>query len=188
MKSIYNFFILCFLAIFISGCGGVYNYDPDYTEKDKNQYYNKVSTIPVILDANDKIITKNFGLSKRSIDFGNINKNVLKDFTSQYFSNIQSINNLKPNDSLYIQSEILDYVYTPKGLTMGNQDLDLTIKVKVLYKNELKLEKIYQYHTNNKVVLRLWSNDYFATIVEFIHEAIFEFYETEFKKDLLEAL
>ena len=108
---------------------------------------------------------------------------ISQEFFKQYFKNVGT--NLD-NPFLVINTELADYTIfnTP---VPDNQKVTLQLKVEVLYKNNVILAKTYNSEVKDFIIVG-WDLTPTSNTFEKLHKGLLNIYETEFKKDLIEAL
>lgn len=193
MLNITKSLLVVLYLMFLSGCATKGVYKEGYISKEVKTNLNKVNNTDVCLvEHYNEIISykrshpvKTTGV-EIDLKAGEINNNILRENLKQYFTNVSN----KCNDSsIKIESYIKDFQFDWNGFTIqGNVYVKNQIKV---YRNNKEiLNKDYFIEGDNKVILAFESFTQTPTenMVELYHRSLLEFYETEFKKDLIEAL
>ncbi|AHJ11319.1 LptM family lipoprotein [Sulfurospirillum multivorans] len=175
---------------FLTGCGTKGLYHEDYVSKEIKPNLNKVSNTKVCLKDYANVIAvrsnsrPNVPATEIALNAGEINTNILNLFTKQYFTKVEKNCG---NESIYIDSYIQSFKFDLH--TFGGGEIFVLNNIKVFKDNKIILEKTYDIQADNKIVLGIFAikDTAFDSVIELYHRALFEFYETEFKKDLIEG-
>ncbi|KHG33013.1 hypothetical protein [Sulfurospirillum sp. MES] len=188
-KSI-SIFITLFITIILTGCGTKGLYHEEYISKDIKPNLNKVTNTEVCLASyNNEFITRRMSHplpdNEITLKAGEINYKILNEYTKQYFNQTSSSCN---NTSLKIDSHIKDFKYDFNFFGKGT--VFITLNIKVSKGEKLILDKNYFIEKDNKIITNFFSITQKSTdnIIELYHRSLLNFYETDFKKDLLEVL
>lgn len=192
MKNLFLIIIAIFAAIAFTGCGAKnIAYEKYSIERDLNQDIDKISGKSVkLIDSSEEKIVRELGLAIKGakspfmsfeLDAANINKEISKEFISQYFNT-----NTKGDEVFVINSKIKDFLIS-KSLNPNNMNVDLEMEFTV-YKNGNKiLSKTYKKEASGIVI---WETrlTVFETTYRKLQKGVFSIYQNEFKKDLIEVL
>lgn len=190
MRTLYYLLFLLVITFSLSGCSIKGTFDNSYISKDINPYFNKVTQKEIHLDIDNNVISKSpesttGKLSTVNMETGNINKQIAESFFKQYFTKVD----FKKDDAkdFHIISNVRDYSYS-YGRFGHSSTVKITLDVEVYYNGKNILKKTYIKESNDKVIYNIAAVHASDNLIELFHRSLLEFYETEFKKDLLEAL
>lgn len=186
----WKYFIYTSLLIFLTGCGTKeISYNKTFIDYNLNSKTKKIDNKNIVINDKSKsmIVKKLNNLSYSAVTYNlnasQVNQNVSQEFFKQYFKNVGT--NLD-NPFLVINTELVDYTIfnTP---VPDNQKVTLQLKVEVLYKNNVILAKTYNSEVKDFIIVG-WDLTPTSNTFEKLHKGLLNIYETEFKKDLIEAL
>lgn len=186
----WKYFIYTSLLIFLTGCGTKeISYNKTFIDYNLNSKNKKIDNKNIVINDKSKsmIVKKLNNLSYSAVTYNlnasQVNQNVSQEFFKQYFKNVDT--NLD-NPFLVINTELADYTIfnTP---VPDNQKVTLQLKVEVLYKNNIILSKTYNREVKDFIIVG-WDLTPTSNTFEKLHKGLLNIYETEFKKDLIEAL
>lgn len=186
----WKYFIYISLLIFLTGCGTKeISYNKTFIDYNLNSKTKKIDNKNIVINDKSKsmIVKKLNNLSYSAVTYNlnasQVNQNVSQEFFKQYFKNVGT--NLD-NPFLVINTELADYTIfnTP---VPDNQKVTLQLKVEVLYKNNIILSKTYNSEVKDFIIVG-WDLTPTSNTFEKLHKGLLNIYETEFKKDLIEAL
>lgn len=186
----WKYFIYTSLLIFLTGCGTKeISYNKTFIDYNLNSKNKKIDNKNIVINDKSKsmIVKKLNNLSYSAVTYNlnasQVNQNVSQEFFKQYFKNVGT--NLD-NPFLVINTELVDYTIfnTP---VPDNQKVTLQLKVEVLYKNNIILSKTYNSEVKDFIIVG-WDLTPTSNTFEKLHKGLLNIYETEFKKDLIEAL
>lgn len=186
----WKYFIYTSLLIFLTGCGTKeISYNKTFIDYNLNSKTKKIDNKNIVINDKSKsmIVKKLNNLSYSAVTYNlnasQVNQNVSQEFFKQYFKNVGT--NLD-NPFLVINTELVDYTIfnTP---VPDNQKVTLQLKVEVLYKNNIILSKTYNSEVKDFIIVG-WDLTPTSNTFEKLHKGLLNIYETEFKKDLIEAL
>jgi hypothetical protein len=190
MSRFFKITLLVFGTFLLSGCGIKGLYHEEYISKEIKPNLNKVSNTDIcIVSYNNEFVTRRMShpllQNEITLKAGEINSKILNEYTKQYFNKINSSCNDK---SIKIDSSVKDFKYDFNFLGSGR--VFIAMNIKVYNENKLILQKDYSIVGDNKIITNFFSLRQESTdnIIELYHRSLLNFYETEFKKDLLEAL
>lgn len=189
MKNLFLIIIAIFAAIAFTGCGAKnISYDKYYIEKNINKDISKINGKSVkLIDSSEQKITRSLysaiGIKSPTISYeleaSSINKNISNEFINQYFNN-------SGEEVFIINSKIKDFGI--KGtLNPNNMDTYVEMEFTVTKNGKIILNKSYKKKADAIVLieLRLTLDE---TTLRKLQKTVLSIYETEFKKDLIEAL
>lgn len=189
MKNLFLIIIAIFAAIAFTGCGAKnISYDKYYIEKNINKDISKINGKSVkLIDSSEQKITRSLysaiGIKSPTISYeleaSSINKNISNEFINQYFNNLGE-------EVFVINSKIKDFGI--KGtLNPNNMDTYVEMEFTVTKNGKIILNKSYKKKADAIVLieLRLTLDE---TTLRKLQKTVLSIYETEFKKDLIEAL
>lgn len=186
----WKYFIYTCLLVLFTGCGTKeISYNKTFIDYNLNSKTKKIDNKNIVINDKSKsmIIKKLNNLSYSAVTYNlnasQVNQNVSQEFFKQYFKNVGT--NLD-NPFLVINTELVDYTIfnTP---VPDNQKVTLQLKVEVLYKNNVILTKTYNREVKDFIIIG-WDLTPTSNTFEKLHKGLLNIYETEFKKDLIEAL
>lgn len=186
----WKYFIYTSLLVFLTGCGTKeISYNKTFIDYNLNSKTKKIDNKNIVINDKSKsmIVKKLNNLSYSAVTYNlnasQVNQNVSQEFFKQYFKNVGT--NLD-NPFLVINTELADYTIfnTP---VPDNQKVTLQLKVEVLYKNNIILSKTYNSEVKDFIIVG-WDLTPTSNTFEKLHKGLLNIYETEFKKDLIEAL
>ena len=186
----WKYFIYTCLLVLFTGCGTKeITYDKTFIDYNLNSKTKKIDNKNIVINDKSKsmIVKKLNNLSYSAVTYNlnasQVNQNVSQEFFKQYFKNVGT--NLD-NPFLVINTELVDYTIfnTP---VPDNQKVTLQLKVEVLYKNNVILTKTYNREVKDFIIIG-WDLTPTSNTFEKLHKGLLNIYETEFKKDLIEAL
>lgn len=188
-----KYIILIGLILLFSGCGSTLMFTQGYIDGKLKNDLNKVSKdVKVVINPSETSILKKRPnsfkgkLTSISINLENVNTGVLNGFLTQYFDNVEKLNELNLNE-FTIKSKILDYEYS-YGI-ISKVYMKVYMNIEVSYQNKILLNKKYESNEKSVNVINSFtrlSGESYAE--ELFHKAILEVYETEFKEDFLKIL
>lgn len=175
------------LSILFTGCS-TSTFNQAYTNgKVKNNLHKVSNKISISYVKNEEnIISKRpnsflGGLRYFNVDVGTVNNGVLKEFLSQYFSNIS---NPEVGD-IKIISKITNFEHEN---FFGGKKIDIYLSTKVYYKSKLILDKKYISVNQKEIFIAGLDLDGLSYAEELFHKVVLSIYENQFKPDLLTAL
>lgn len=186
----WKYFIYTCLLVLFTGCGTKeISYNKTFIDYNLNSKTKKIDNKNIVINDKSKsmIVKKLNNLSYSAVTYNlnasQVNQNVSQEFFKQYFKNVGT--NLD-NPFLVINTELADYTIfnTP---VPDNQKVTLQLKVEVLYKNNVILAKTYNSEVKDFIIIG-WDLTPTSNTFEKLHKGLLNIYETEFKKDLIEAL
>jgi hypothetical protein len=186
----WKYFIYTCLLVLFTGCGTKeISYNKTFIDYNLNSKTKKIDNKNIVINDKSKsmIVKKLNNLSYSAVTYNlnasQVNQNVSQEFFKQYFKNVGT--NLD-NPFLVINTELADYTIfnTP---VPDNQKVTLQLKVEVLYKNNVILAKTYNSEVKDFIIVG-WDLTPTSNTFEKLHKGLLNIYETEFKKDLIEAL
>lgn len=186
----WKYFIYTCLLVLFSGCGTKeISYNKTFIDYNLNSKTKKIDNKNIVINDKSKsmIVKKLNNLSYSAVTYNlnasQVNQNVSQEFFKQYFKNVGT--NLD-NPFLVVNTELVDYTIfnTP---VPDNQKVTLQLKVEVLYKNNVILAKTYNSEVKDFIIIG-WDLTPTSNTFEKLHKGLLNIYETEFKKDLIEAL
>jgi hypothetical protein len=186
----WKYFIYTCLLVLFTGCGTKeISYNKTFIDYNLNSKTKKIDNKNIVINDKSKsmIVKKLNNLSYSAVTYNlnasQVNQNVSQEFFKQYFKNVGT--NLD-NPFLVVNTELVDYTIfnTP---VPDNQKVTLQLKVEVLYKNNVILAKIYNSEVKDFIIVG-WDLTPTSNTFEKLHKGLLNIYETEFKKDLIEAL
>lgn len=186
----WKYFIYTCLLVLFTGCGTKeISYNKTFIDYNLNSKTKKIDNKNIVINDKSKsmIVKKLNNLSYSAVTYNlnasQVNQNVSQEFFKQYFKNVGT--NLD-NPFLVINTELVDYTIfnTP---VPDNQKVTLQLKVEVLYKNNVILTKTYNREVKDFIIIG-WDLTPTSNTFEKLHKGLLNIYETEFKKDLIEAL
>lgn len=186
----WKYFIYTCLLVLFTGCGTKeISYNKTFIDYNLNSKTKKIDNKNIVINDKSKsmIIKKLNNLSYSAVTYNlnasQVNQNVSQEFFKQYFKNVGT--NLD-NPFLVVNTELVDYTIfnTP---VPDNQKVTLQLKVEVLYKNNVILAKTYNSEVKDFIIIG-WDLTPTSNTFEKLHKGLLNIYETEFKKDLIEAL
>ena len=186
----WKYFIYTSLLIFFTGCGTKeISYNKTFIDYNLNSKTKKIDNKNIVINDKSKsmIVKKLNNLSYSAVTYNlnasQVNQNVSQEFFKQYFKNVGT--NLD-NPFLVVNTELADYTIfnTP---VPDNQKVTLQLKVEVLYKGNVILVKTYNREVKDFIIIG-WDLTPTSNTFEKLHKGLLNIYETEFKKDLIEAL
>lgn len=187
MKNLLVIISTILLSVLFTGCA-TSSFNQAYTDGKIKTNLNKVSkNISVSYLKNEKnIISKRpnsllGALRYFTVDVGSVNNGVLKEFLSEYFSNVSNdeVSDIK------IISKITNF---ERENFFGGARMDVYLSTKVYYKNKLILDKDYISKNQQVIIIAGVDFDGLSYVEELFHKATLSIYENQFKKDLLIAL
>jgi len=197
MKNIFNITLLGVSLIFLfTGCSHKGQYQHEMVNYNLQKNLSKVEdkTINIISSEAEmnKSIEKNaIGILKGktlfiNMEVGNINNNVLKEFSRQYFKEVTL--NSKEKSFIEINSNVIDWTWE-----MGTMDDEITLNaiVKAIVKlNEKEvINKTYKLKDyKNQMVVNFFKFKVSDLPIETFHKGLLHLYETQVKKDLLDVI
>lgn len=185
-----KYFIYTCLLVLFTGCGTKeISYNKTFIDYNLNSKTKKIDNKNIVINDKSKsmIVKKLNNLSYSAVTYNlnasQVNQNVSQEFFKQYFKNVGT--NLD-NPFLVVNTELVDYTIfnTP---VPDNQKVTLQLKVEVLYKNNVILAKTYNSEVKDFIIIG-WDLTPTSNTFEKLHKGLLNIYETEFKKDLIEAL
>ena len=186
----WKYFIYTCLLVLFTGCGTKeISYNKTFIDYNLNSKTKKIDNKNIVINDKSKsmIVKKLNNLSYSAVTYNlnasQVNQNVSQEFFKQYFKNVGT--NLD-NPFLVVNTELVDYTIfnTP---VPDNQKVTLQLKVEVLYKNNVILAKTYNSEVKDFIIVG-WDLTPTSNTFEKLHKGLLNIYETEFKKDLIEAL
>ena len=186
----WKYFIYTCLLVLFTGCGTKeISYNKTFIDYNLNSKTKKIDNKNIVINDKSKsmIVKKLNNLSYSAVTYNlnasQVNQNVSQEFFKQYFKNVGT--NLD-NPFLVVNTELADYTIfnTP---VPDNQKVTLQLKVEVLYKNNVILTKTYNSEVKDFIIVG-WDLTPTSNTFEKLHKGLLNIYETEFKKDLIEAL
>ena len=186
----WKYFIYTCLLVLFTGCGTKeISYNKTFIDYNLNSKIKKIDNKNIVINDKSKsmIVKKLNNLSYSAVTYNlnasQVNQNVSQEFFKQYFKNVGT--NLD-NPFLVVNTELVDYTIfnTP---VPDNQKVTLQLKVEVLYKNNVILAKTYNSEVKDFIIIG-WDLTPTSNTFEKLHKGLLNIYETEFKKDLIEAL
>ena len=186
----WKYFIYTCLLVLFTGCGTKeISYNKTFIDYNLNSKTKKIDNKNIVINDKSKsmIVKKLNNLSYSAVTYNlntsQVNQNVSQEFFKQYFKNVGT--NLD-NPFLVVNTELADYTIfnTP---VPDNQKVTLQLKVEVLYKNNVILAKTYNSEVKDFIIIG-WDLTPTSNTFEKLHKGLLNIYETEFKKDLIEAL
>ena len=186
----WKYFIYTCLLVLFTGCGTKeISYNKTFIDYNLNSKTKKIDNKNIVINDKSKsmIVKKLNNLSYSAVTYNlnasQVNQNVSQEFFKQYFKNVGT--NLD-NPFLVVNTELVDYTIfnTP---VPDNQKVTLQLKVEVLYKNNVILAKTYNSEVKDFIIIG-WDLTPTSNTFEKLHKGLLNIYETEFKKDLIEAL
>lgn len=186
----WKYFIYTCLLVLFTGCGTKeISYNKTFIDYNLNSKTKKIDNKNIVINDKSKsmIVKKLNNLSYSAVTYNlnasQVNQNVSQEFFKQYFKNVGT--NLD-NPFLVVNTELADYTIfnTP---VPDNQKVTLQLKVEVLYKNNVILTKTYNSEVKDFIIIG-WDLTPTSNTFEKLHKGLLNIYETEFKKDLIEAL
>ena len=186
----WKYFIYTCLLVLFTGCGTKeISYNKTFIDYNLNSKTKKIDNKNIVINDKSKsmIIKKLNNLSYSAVTYNlnasQVNQNVSQEFFKQYFKNVGT--NLD-NPFLVVNTELADYTIfnTP---VPDNQKVTLQLKVEVLYKDNVILTKTYNREVKDFIIIG-WDLTPTSNTFEKLHKGLLNIYETEFKKDLIEAL
>lgn len=186
----WKYFIYTCLLVLFTGCGTKeISYNKTFIDYNLNSKTKKIDNKNIVINDKSKsmIVKKLNNLSYSAVTYNlnasQVNQNVSQEFFKQYFKNVGT--NLD-NPFLVVNTELADYTIfnTP---VPDNQKVTLQLKVEVLYKNNVILAKTYNSEVKDFIIVG-WDLTPTSNTFEKLHKGLLNIYETEFKKDLIEAL
>lgn len=186
----WKYFIYTCLLVLFTGCGTKeISYNKTFIDYNLNSKTKKIDNKNIVINDKSKsmIVKKLNNLSYSAVTYNlnasQVNQNVSQEFFKQYFKNVGT--NLD-NPFLVINTELADYTIfnTP---VPDNQKVTLQLKVEVLYKNNVILAKTYNSEVKDFIIVG-WDLTPTSNTFEKLHKGLLNIYETDFKKDLIEAL
>lgn len=186
----WKYFIYTCLLVLFTGCGTKeISYNKTFIDYNLNSKTKKIDNKNIVINDKSKsmIVKKLNNLSYSAVTYNlnasQVNQNVSQEFFKQYFKNVGT--NLD-NPFLVVSTELADYTIfnTP---VPDNQKVTLQLKVEVLYKNNVILAKTYNSEVKDFIIVG-WDLTPTSNTFEKLHKGLLNIYETEFKKDLIEAL
>lgn len=179
------------LTMFFTGCAAYTiqgNYSPEYLSYELKTKAEKVNSVNVLVkDSNQK----GFHTGPDAIFIGkgyeikidkNFNKNVTKDFMSQYFKNV-SLSDTKSD--IVLDTSIIDFSY----FMIHSVDIKTKIKVRLYFRDKLILNKLYTIeYESEKIYESLTMETHLDARREQLLKAYLDIYEKYIKEDLLKAL
>lgn len=186
----WKYFIYTCLLVLFTGCGTKeISYNKTFIDYNLNSKTKKIDNKNIVINDKSKsmIVKKLNNLSYSAVTYNlnasQVNQNVSLEFFKQYFKNVGT--NLD-NPFLVVNTELVDYTIfnTP---VPDNQKVTLQLKVEVLYKNNVILAKTYNSEVKDFIIIG-WDLTPTSNTFEKLHKGLLNIYETEFKKDLIEAL
>lgn len=191
--------ILLVFGLFFTGCSVKEDIIAVYNSEDRSDVLNmkreKTNTLINILDnkKNEKFLShiRTIVYTEVQLDKNYLNL-ITKDFFSQYFNNV-NISPIEEEKAINVDIELLKLNHF---LAERHTKFNLTVKIKVKYKNIIILEKDYTEITDPPIMIE---SKYLYNIVDTnkifriynqktLHEGLFLMLEKQFKPDLLEAL
>ena len=165
------------------------SYNKTFIDYNLNSKTKKIDNKNIVINDKSKsmIVKKLNNLSYSAVTYNlnasQVNQNVSQEFFKQYFKNVGT--NLD-NPFLVVNTELADYTIfnTP---VPDNQKVTLQLKVEVLYKGNVILVKTYNREVKDFIIIG-WDLTPTSNTFEKLHKGLLNIYETEFKKDLIEAL
>lgn len=186
----WKYFIYTCVLVLFTGCGTKeISYNKTFIDYNLNSKTKKIDNKNILINDKSKsmIIKKLNNLSYSAVTYNlnasEINQNVSQEFFKQYFKNVGT--NLD-NPFLVINTELADYTIF-NTFVPDNQKVTLQLKVEVLYKDNVILKKTYNHEVKDFIILG-WDLTPTSNTFEKLHKGLLNIYETEFKKDLIEAL
>lgn len=186
----WKYFIYTCLLVLFTGCGTKeISYNKTFIDYNLNSKTKKIDNKNIVINDKSKsmIVKKLNNLSYSAVTYNlnasQVNQNVSQEFFKQYFKNVGT--NLD-NPFLVVNTELADYTIfnTP---VPDNQKVTLQLKVEVLYKGNVILVKTYNREVKDFIIIG-WDLTPTSNTFEKLHKGLLNIYETEFKKDLIEAL
>ena len=186
----WKYFIYTCLLVLFTGCGTKeISYNKTFIDYNLNSKTKKIDNKNIVINDKSKsmIVKKLNNLSYSAVTYNlnasQVNQNVSQEFFKQYFKNVGT--NLD-NPFLVVNTELVDYTIfnTP---VPDNQKVTLQLKVEVLYENNVILAKTYNSEVKDFIIIG-WDLTPTSNTFEKLHKGLLNIYETEFKKDLIEAL
>ena len=186
----WKYFIYTCLLLLFTGCGTKeISYNKTFIDYNLNSKTKKIDNKNIVINDKSKsmIVKKLNNLSYSAVTYNlnasQVNQNVSQEFFKQYFKNVGT--NLD-NPFLVVNTELADYTIfnTP---VPDNQKVTLQLKVEVLYKGNVILVKTYNREVKDFIIIG-WDLTPTSNTFEKLHKGLLNIYETEFKKDLIEAL
>ena len=186
----WKYFIYTCLLVLFTGCGTKeISYNKTFIDYNLNSKTKKIDNKNIVINDKSKsmIVKKLNNLSYSAVTYNlnasQVNQNVSQEFFKQYFKNVGT--NLD-NPFLVVNTELADYTIfnTP---VPDNQKVTLQLKVEVLYKDNVILTKTYNREVKGFIIIG-WDLTPTSNTFEKLHKGLLNIYETEFKKDLIEAL
>jgi hypothetical protein len=186
----WKYFIYTCLLVLFTGCGTKeISYNKTFIDYNLNSKTKKIDNKNIVINDKSKsmIVKKLNNLSYSAVTYNlnasQVNQNVSQEFFKQYFKNVGT--NLD-NPFLVVNTELADYTIfnTP---VPDNQKVTLQLKVEVLYKDNVILTKTYNREVKDFIIIG-WDLTPTSNTFEKLHKGLLNIYETEFKKDLIEAL
>lgn len=183
---------LALVPFLFSGCAVSGKYNEGYISNSIEHNYNKVGKIPFnFIKNNNNIMSRshdNLFLRELFVEMevGNINNMIAESYYQQYFHNFKYVDNCK--EGICVSVFIKNYDFKYKAPADGST-VNIYISSKIFIDGVLKSDKEYKIFGDNEVLLGLVG---FSSPVngfkELFHKTLFNFYENEFKQDLLNAL
>lgn len=188
-KKIYIFFSSLVFLFSFSGCATTGTFDRELISKEINPYYNKVNNTSIMIYGENKKYETGpsgfVGAANTFIVTSDLLNFIEQAFFEQYFNKVIKINSVDKNN-ITIHSSLNEFTYKYGALT--GTEISMRIRIKVYKEGNLILNREYQRADDSKVIVTFHFKNRTGEVTELIHKTYLDILETEFKKDLLEAL